>query len=358
VMPRLVEFEYTTDVPLPRVVEYEFAPDIAMPRVVLYEFYTDTAVPRLVSFEFMGRVYEVEVRVVGADAPYWVDGAGPYYGANRFLWDRGTTHRLRAVGFAACEDSTECFTRFLYWVSASGETVREPEWATYVSESTYIEGHFEVVPTYHYVIGSDPAGRRFYVDGVTCSTAVDRYWWSGSEHRVWTDTLQVNSDSTEIYHFVGWVVGGETLRVADTVISSEMNDTVVCVFMTDVFYRHVVTTRPRVRPVYVDGDTFMPPRTYTWERGTSHIIGTDSIQVAADSSEYYYFVGWELSEGGSAIDTLHTREISVSPTSAIDYTGIFVVWPYYRHTISTSPAVLPVRVDGVENNATCDIQVA
>jgi len=321
---------------LPNIIEYEFAT-------------TDVPTPRLVAFEFMQRVYEVTIRTFGADRPYWVDYQGPFYGTNRFLWDRGTTHRLEAQSFVPCEDSTDCFIRFLYWVRGGRDTVTTPVWLTYVSETTYIDAHFEVVPTYHYVINTSPDGRRFYVDGVAYSSPVDRYWWSGSNHTISTDSVQVNGpDSLFIYYFIGWKIGNDTIRTARTTITSSGNYTVTALFVTIPFYRHTITTRPRVRPVYVDGNIFMPPRTYTWERGTSHIIGTDSIQVAADSSEYYYFVGWELSEGGSAIDTLHTREISVSPTSAIDYTGIFVVWPYYRHTISTSPAVLPVRVDGVE----------
>ena len=80
-----------------------------------------------------------------------------------------------------------------------------------------------------------------------------------------------------------------------------------------------ITTEPSGLPVMVDGEQYISPADFVWERGTQHAIGVDSLYSVGEGIRER-FVSWSDGQPRTHSITVPHNPLVVTATFARDYT--------------------------------------
>lgn len=193
-------------------------------------------------------------------------------------------------------------------------------------------------------INTEPPELRVAPDGTPTPTPVTMEWAEGSRHTLGVVSPQTGPDRGDaLWVFSQWSNGA---RENDAYIAREANvpDSLTARFVPGV--RASFVTEPGGLRLRVLGRENWPAYNFVWGVGMKYQVSAPEEQTDSRGRRYR-FKGW--SNGGPA-----SQEIAITEEHAQSGFRLIATYePLSRLTIETSPAGVPITVDGVECRSSC-----
>jgi membrane-bound inhibitor of C-type lysozyme len=234
-------------------------------------------------------------------------GGTRYSQDQTFLWERGSTHTLRAV--TPQNGSDGYIYTFDHWSDGGAQehTVTPQEDTTY---TVYYVGDDPNV-TVTVEVSPQSKGLQVQVGGTRYTDSQTFTWQKGSAHTLRAVTPQTGSDGYT-YTFDRWSDGG-----AEEHTVSPQEDTTYTVYYAgdnpNVTVTVAVSPQGKGVQVEVGGTRYTDSQTFTWQKGSTHTLRAVTPQTGNDAYNYT-FDHW--SDGGA-------EEHTVSPQEDTTYTAYY-----------------------------------
>ena len=160
--------------------------------------------------------------------------------------------------------------------------------------------------TANVTVQTNPSGRDFTVDGITYNSTQTFSWQAGSSHTIGTTTPQTGSGGIQ-YNWSDWSDGGAITHN----VSPTSSATYTANFATQ--NQTTIQTNPSGRSFTVDGTTYTSAQTFNWTTGSTHTIGTTSLQAPGTVGTQYAWANW--SDGGAIAHSITATDSNTTYTA-------------------------------------------